>query len=84
MRLAIALFAGLLLSAGCAVEHTQTDLRSIQRADRDALRERQQRRRGHVCAADAHVQRLRGPAVDRHPHPDGDRGPRWTESGSAW
>lgn len=38
MRRAIVLFAGLLLSAGCAVEHTQTDLRSIKRADRDALR----------------------------------------------
>jgi hypothetical protein len=39
MKRAIVLSAGLLLAAGCAVEHTQTDLRSIKRADRDALRE---------------------------------------------
>jgi hypothetical protein len=39
MRGATVLFAGLLLAAGCAVEHAQTDLRSITRADRDALRD---------------------------------------------
>jgi hypothetical protein len=39
MRLAIALSAGLVLSEGCAVEHTQTDLIPLRRADRTSLRD---------------------------------------------
>lgn len=39
MRLVAVLFAGLALLAGCAVEHTQTDLVSLKRADRDTLKD---------------------------------------------
>ena len=39
MRPVAVLFAGLALLAGCAVEHTQTDLVSLKRADRDTLKD---------------------------------------------
>jgi hypothetical protein len=39
MKLAIVLAAGLVLATGCAVEHTQTDLVPLKRADRTSLRE---------------------------------------------
>lgn len=39
MRLAITLLAGLVLSTGCAVEHTQTDLIALKGADRNTLRD---------------------------------------------
>jgi hypothetical protein len=39
MTRAIAWFAGLALLAGCAVEHAQTDLVSLKRADRTTLRD---------------------------------------------
>jgi hypothetical protein len=39
MRLAVALAVGLLLASGCAVEHAQTDLVPLTRADRASLRE---------------------------------------------
>jgi hypothetical protein len=39
MKLAVILFAGLLVLTGCAVEHTQTDLVTLKRDDRTRLRE---------------------------------------------
>jgi len=39
MRLAIVMATGLVLATGCAVEHTQTDLIALKRADRTSLRE---------------------------------------------